>query len=141
VPVCQQDLICNGPFTVFMCPDGVLRMCGGDAKASPHGRSRDPLYLWDVDPLTFATSNRRVLCDTVQAGLPLRAEATPVADMCKLLLHQGSRQIASFRVRVRAIDHPYVPVLLNEAERGASAVYHSTITYTESFPDPWGLDA
>ena len=139
-PVFQEDLICNGPFTVFMCPDGVLRMCGGDSQSSPHGRSRDPLYIWDVDPRTVATSNRRALCDSVEAGLPLRAEATPVVDMCKLLLHQGNRQIAAFRVRVRAIDHPYVPVLLNEAERSASTIYHTTLTYSKSFPDPWGFD-
>jgi hypothetical protein len=132
--------ICTGPFTAYTCPDGVLRSFGGDARNSPYGRSRDPLYCWDVDPRTFRASNRRVVFDTVAAGLPFRAEATPIADMCKLLPHQGRTQYAVHRVRVRAIDHPYVPVLLDDAERANSAIYHAALTYDREYPGPWSFE-
>jgi hypothetical protein len=129
--------ISNGPFTVYRSPDGVLRQFGGDARTSPHRRSRDPLYCWDIDPRTFGATNQRVVFDTVAAGLPLRSEATPIADMCKLLPHQGDTQYVAHRVRVRAIDHPYVEVLLNDAERRASAIYHTRLTYDRAYPGPW----
>jgi hypothetical protein len=126
--------------TVYHCPDGALRMFGGDAQSSPYGRSRDPLYCWEIDPDTFAASNRRVVFDTVQAALPFRAAATPIADMCKLLPHQGRTQYAVHRVRVRAIDHPYVSVLLNDAERAHSAIYYTELTYAQPYPDPWTFE-
>ena len=102
---------------------------------------RDPLYCWEIDPRTFVASAPRVVFDTVAAGLPFRAEATPIADMCKLLPHLGRAQVAAFRVRVRAIDHPYVGVLLNEAERGHSAIYHAELTYDRAYPDAWSFAA
>lgn len=140
-PVITSAPRCSGPLSVYHCPDGALRLCTGDADASPYGRSRDPLYCWEIDPDTFAASNRRVIFDTVEAGLPLRAEATPIADMCKLLPHQGRTQYAVYRVRVRAIDHPYVDVTIDDAERAASAIYHSQLTYDHEYPPPWTFSA
>ena len=79
------------------------------------------------------------MLDTVQAGLPLRAEAVPVADMCKLLPYhgEGTAQYLVHRLRVRAIDQPYVSVKLNEAERNASAIYCARLTYDRAYPAPW----
>lgn len=116
-PVYQSDPICRGPLTVFRCGDGVLRMFGGDAQQSPYGRGRDPLFCWDIDPETFVASNRQVIFDSVKAGLPFRREAIPVVDMCKLLPNQGSRQLAVHRVRVRAIEFPYIDVTITPEER------------------------
>jgi hypothetical protein len=89
-----------------------------------------------------------VVLDTVEAGLPLRAEAVPIADMCKLLPHDGTNglngtagaghiQYLAHRLRVRAIDQPYVSVTLNDSERDATAIYHAQITYDRPYPDPW----
>jgi hypothetical protein len=137
-PVIGDSPLSSSPSTLYLCPDGQLRIFGGDPRLSPYGRPRDPLYCWDVNPLTFAVVNPRVVLDTVQAGLPLRAEAIPVADMCKLLPHQGgATQDIVHRLRVRAIDRPYVDVVMNEAERDATAIYHAQVTYDRPYPDPW----
>jgi hypothetical protein len=80
--------------------------------------------------------------DTVQAGLPFRAAAVPIADMCKLLPHAGgATQYVAHRVRVRAIDRPYVDVVLNDAERATTAIYHAALIYDGTYPDPWEWDS
>lgn len=129
--------ICQGPLTLYRCPDGVLRMFAGDKRHSPYGQTRDPLYCWDVDAHDFTTSNRRVVFDTVQAGLPFRTASRPIADMCKLLPHQGRTQYLVHRVRVGAIAHPYADVLLNDTEMAHSAIYHAELTYDRWYPEPW----
>ncbi len=62
-PVTPGDPQSNAPITAYMCPDGVLRLFGGDVAASPYDNGRDPLYCWDVDyDHGFACSNRRWIC-------------------------------------------------------------------------------
>lgn len=137
-PIVGDAPLSSSPFTLYRCADGQLRIFGGDPRLSPYRRPRDPLYCWDVDPDTFGVTNPRVVLDTVRAGLPLRAEAIPVADMCKLLPHTGgTAQHVVHRLRVRAIDRPYVSVIMNEAERDATAIYHAQVTYDRPYADTW----
>jgi len=51
---------------------------------------------------------RRVIYDTVAAGLPIRPGTAPKVDMCKLLPHVGDTQYIVHRVSIRAFNHPYV---------------------------------
>ena len=74
----------NSPLTAYTWADGVLRLFAGDPSVSPYKIGRDPLYCWDIDPdRGFAASNRRVIFDTFEANLPIRAESGPKVDMCK----------------------------------------------------------
>lgn len=140
-PVYPGDIENNAPVTAYLCPDGVLRLFGGDVAASPHRNGRDPLYCWDVDPASFRSFNRRVVLDSVAAGLPIRPESGPRVDMCKLVPHAGGReQFLLHRVRVKSIAHPYTRVIINETEKALSAIYHAVITYEESYPPTWEFE-
>ena len=134
------------PLTAYTWEDGALRLFSGDASVSPYKNGRDPLYCWDIDPdRGFAPSNRRVIFDTFEAKLPMRAEAGPKVDMCKLLPGQGKTQIIAYRVSIRAFNHPYVGSagvissipLTNAEEKAACAIYYSKVTYAEALPAAW----
>lgn len=141
----------NVPLTAYTGPDGVLRLFTGDRTISPYQNGRDPLYCWEVDPdASFGVSNRRVVYDSVKAGLPIRPGASPKVDMCKLLPHAGGRvQYLIYRVSIRAFNHPYVGSagvvsgipIANAGEKAACAIYYAKITYTESFPSLWEFAA
>lgn len=135
------------PLTAYLCPDGVVRLLTGDATVSPHKKDRDPLYCWDIDPDSdFLSSNRRVLFDSVAAGLPIRPAASPKIDMGKLLPHSGSVQYVVHRVSVRSANLPYlgnngevvpsIPII-NDQEKAVCAIYYGIITYRDAFPSPW----
>jgi hypothetical protein len=134
------------PLTAYTWADGRLRLFGGDASVSPHRNSRDPLYCWDIDPdRGFSASRRRVIFDTVAAGLPFPKSAGPKVDMAKLLPGQGQTQVIAYRVSIRAFNHPYAAAgklvpglsLATPAEKAACAIYYSRITYAEAVPEPW----
>ena len=136
------------PVSLFLCPDGILRYFAGEGPSSPYQNERDPLYCWDIDPEKgFACTNRRIIFDTVKAGLPIRREAAPMADMCKLLPHDGRTQYLLHRVNLvsRFTEHIHTePVRwvfppVNEAEIRACGIYYAVITYEEGFPSPWGF--
>jgi hypothetical protein len=145
-PVYPAEPGSNAPLTAFTWADGVLRVFTGDPSVSPHRNARDPLYCWDVDPDDgFTCSNRRVIFDSVKAGLPIRKAASPKIDMCKLLPPQGRTQLILFRVSVRSYNHPYtgsagkptgIPVI-NQDEKACSAVYYARVTYREELPAAW----
>jgi hypothetical protein len=132
----------NSPLTVFRCGDGVLRLFTGDPKASPHRNGRDPLYCWEVQPEQgFACLGRRVIYDSVQAGLPLRREVSPKVDFCQLFPPHGRTQLVVHSVCTRAYNHPYenrpgIPPL-TASEKAPCAVYYARITYQHDCPAPW----
>jgi len=145
-PVFPEQPKISAPLTAYTWEDGALRLFSGDATVSPYKNGRDPLYCWDIDPdRSFSPSNRRVIFDTFEAKLPMRAEAGPKVDMCKLLPGQGRTQIIVYRVSIRAFNHPYVgsagPVkgipLVNAAEKAACAIYYSKVTYAQALPAAW----
>jgi len=129
----------NSPLTLFRCADGALRVLTGEK-----GR-RDPLFWWDVDPANgFAASNKRVLFESVRAGLPIRPASQPKVDMAKVLAGQGRTQLVVHRVSVRSFNHPYrnrpsIPII-NKEEKGACGIYATRITYAEAFPSPWEFE-
>jgi hypothetical protein len=129
----------NSPLTLFRCADGVLRLLTGEK-----GR-RDPLYVWDVDPAEgFAVSNRRVVFDSVKAGLPIRPAAQPKVDMGKVLPAQGRTQLVVHRVSVRSFNRPYpnrpsIPVI-NKKEKEACGIYATRITFRDALPPPWEFE-
>ncbi len=136
------------PRTAYVWADGVLRLFTGDPTLSPNQKNpRDPLYCWDINPdAGFTASNRRVIFDSVAAGLPIRPEARPMIDMCKLLPHSGGRvQWIVHRVQVAAGDHTRpssnsptgeIPVV-NDQEKAACAIYYARVHYSEALPDLW----
>jgi hypothetical protein len=151
-----HDLICppvpaaRGPANFFFCADGVLRCFSGDGTLSPYGNERDPLYCWDVDPDDgFRASNRRVVFDTVDAGLPIRPEAMPKVDMCKLLMPQGATQYVVHRVTMTTMLREHVHTRpefwifppMNKAELASCAIYYATIEYDDVVSPPWSFPA
>lgn len=123
------------PITLFRCADGVLRLFTGDPKVSPHKNGRDPLYCWDVVPGAEVTvTNRRVIFDSVAAGLPIRPEAKPKLDFCELFPHHGKTQLIVHGVNTRAYEHPYenrtdIPAM-TPTERQVAGLYYARITYS-----------
>jgi hypothetical protein len=138
----RKDPATTSPRTAYVCADGVLRLFTGDRAVSPYRQARNPLYCWDIDPNNgFTPSVRRVIFDSVKAGLPIRQETPPMIDMCKLLPHAGGRfQWILHRVQVDADNHPRpqrsTPPI-NEKEKGVCGVYYAQVAYSESFPSRW----
>ena len=128
------------PLTVYTMGDGQLRLFTGDEAISPHNYARNPLYIWDIDPDDgFTASNRRVVFDTFEYGIPIPPEGLPRCDFGHLFPHTGGsvqlvahRMLGSYfndaRVRGRAIT---------AAEKEPAGIYYDAIHYTESHPNPW----
>lgn len=128
------------PLTVYTMGDGQLRLFTGDETISPYNYARNPLYLWDIDPDNgFTASNRRVVFDTFEYGIPIPPEGLPRCDFGHLFPHPGGsvqlvahRMLGSYfndaRVRGRAIT---------AAEKEPAGIYYDAIHYTESHPNPW----
>lgn len=92
-----------GPRLAYTCPDGVLRIFSGELSQSPYHQKRNPLYCWDVDPDTFAVSNRRIVLDANKSGLSLRH---PMIGFARLSpLYDGNRQVLAFRVTTQNHRH------------------------------------
>ena len=140
----------NAPLTAYTCPDGVLRLLGGDGQASPHDSPRNPLYLWDIDPDSgFAATNRREVYDSVKAGLPVPPDGPATAgksagwwwyhDMAKLLPHAGGRvQFIAHRIVNRSTNDPdRTGLSVTPAEKDIHGLYHAAVHYTEPHPGPW----
>ena len=122
------------------CPDGELRIFTGEPTVSPYHNARDPLYAWRVDPGDFSVSDRRVVYDSVAAGM-LKVDCVPRLDMCKLVPHSGGRtQTVLFRIRVKNVNHQYgsLPPITPEL-KAKCAVYRAEITYSEDIPATWNL--
>ncbi len=119
------------PRISFVCADGILRMFCNDT--SPYGlHARNPLYCFDVDPITFEYSNRRVVLDAGKEELPFRA---PFIDHAMIYPHPGGRrQIISFRAinRTQTVGHPNTP---EELEK--SGIHYSELIYDKAYPNPW----
>lgn len=145
MPVVVQDPHREAPLTLHRCADGVLRLFSGDLTHSPYGLRRDPLYCWDVDPETFAVSDRRTVFDSVAQGLFADA-AQPQRSTCfaYVLPHQGGRvQYAAMRLLAFAYEGGQVagaPELTDEmlARHG---MYITRIHYDRDYPPRWEFGA
>ena len=126
------------PLSMYVCPDGVMRLFGGDVATSPYPSQRNPLYCWDIDPDNgFAKSNCRVLFDSFAAGMP---EAMTYNDQVKLVPHSGGRiQWIFHRTRSAFIKVPWTRKMLTiqEEDKELSGTYHARITYTDEYPGVW----
>lgn len=141
-PVLPAEPKCNAPLTMFVCADGVLRLFTGEAASSPYGNARDPLFMWDIDAAQgFVSSNRRLIFDSVAAGLKIRKEVVPKIDFCELFPHLGRSQLVVHGVSMRGYHFPYrgrpgiLPV--NETDKSAAGVYYAEITYRNEPPPRW----
>jgi hypothetical protein len=141
LPTVSDGIKSDAPHTAYLYPDGVVRVLGGDATVSPYGKPRCPLYLWDIDPdAGFRASNRRVVFDPVERGLPLPLDTNPTADMAKLMPHPGGDTgYIIHRVRSDTMNFPSActPLIVTPAERDATAIYWAKITYDRDYPAPW----
>ena len=118
------------PRISFVCADGILRLFCNDT--NPYGDSRNPLYCFDVDPITFKYSNRQVVLDTRKEHLPFH---TPFIDHAMLYPHPGGRkQIISFRAinRTQTTGGSTTP---DELEK--SGIHYSELIYDKEYPNPW----
>jgi hypothetical protein len=139
------------PMTVFTCPDGVLRLLTGDYDGTPHRAAngspmnRNPLYLWDVDPDdNFKLSNRRVVFDAIESGVPITIEHHPIVDMPKLLPHAGGKtQTLVHRVRSAALmsnDPDYGGRRMTPDDFGATGIYYAKAQYDVEYPGVWRFE-
>lgn len=119
------------PRTAYVCADGVLRLFSGDPAASPYDDTRNPLYMWDVDPdRDFTVSNRRIVFDALDAGLGRGGDF--MVGMCKLLAPCGDRQLLLHRVAPRVYDPD-----LADADKLRCGVYHAWLHYDGDIDPPW----
>ena len=104
----------NVPRMGYRCADGVLRVVFPDERWIPLAPGepepfiaydskkgkycRDPLTLYDVDPVTFEYTNRRVIFD---APTQAPALATPAADLTNMTPVSDGNQWLIFRVKDR----------------------------------------
>ena len=105
------------------------------------------MYCWEIDPdSNYKVLDRRLVYDTIAAGLPIRPGSSPKVDMCKLLAHSGNTQYIVHRVSIRAFNFPYVGndgtvlkdiPLASQEEKDVCAIYYAKVTYKESYPSPW----
>ena len=141
----------RSPLAAYMCADGVLRLVTGDYDGTPYRTvsgapmNRNPLYIWDVDPDNgFKLSNRRVVFDAIEAGVPITVEQHPIVDMAKILPHAGGRtQMLAHRVRSASLlnnDPDYGLRKLTPDSFSATAIYYAQLHYTESLPGQWTFE-
>jgi len=119
------------PRISFVCADGVLRLFCNDT--NPYGDARNPLYCFDVDPITFEYSNRRVVLDA-RTALPFR---TPTIDHAMIYPHScGRKQIISFRaINLSQTTGGYT----TPDELDKSGIHYSELIYDKEYPNPWGF--
>lgn len=126
------------PRTAYHCPDGVVRLFCGERAGSPYRTYRNPLYVWDVNPDDYSISNRRVVLDTIEAGLGIEK---PMVGFAKLFPPQGRRQLLTFRVMAPAgSPWPYREdgrIPLTEGELARMGSHYSEIIYDVDIPEEW----
>jgi hypothetical protein len=123
---------------LYCCADGNLRIVTGDPATSPYGHGRCPLYLWPVDPATFAVAEPVVVADPIADGI-LPRETVPRAEMGKILAHTGGReQTAIWRVRTKSVARPYgnLPPVKPEWQE-QHGIYYGKLVYAEEQPATW----
>ena len=123
-----------GPRHSFRCADGALRIFLNHKDVSPYGDNRNPLYVIEVDPATFAYSEPRLVADARALGLPLEP---PFMDMSKLCPAQGDRQLLLFRTIARRMTtgpRPEVPDPTAD-ELAAAGIHYAELVYAEP-PEP-----
>ena len=130
----KTDVKCTyTPRIAFVCADGKLRLFTNE----PYGGYRNPLYCFDVDPITFKYSNRRVVLDTRKERLPFRQ---PTIDHAMIYPHAGGRrQIISFRAISRAQTTVGVGSI-KPGELEKSGIHYSELIYDKEYPSPWTFE-
>ena len=145
-PVYKLTPEIRAPMVISFCPDGILRLFSSDSSVSPYRNRWNPLYSWNIHPDDkFFASNRRVVFDTVESGLPIRPAAMPKADMCKPLIHNGDTQylvhrvsmVSNLKEHVHTEPEPWVFPPINNAEKRSCGIYGARVTYAEARPPPW----
>jgi len=134
----------NAPLTVYVCPDGGLRLLGGDFDASPHRNGRDPLYISDIDPdQGFEVTARRVVMDSFQEKIGIPPNQMPRVEMAKLLPHTGgNRQTIVHRVRSKATNDPKkTGRAITPEEKSVCSIYYAHVFYDQDYPAMWPIDA
>jgi hypothetical protein len=126
------------PLTLYRCADGIPRLFTGDSKTSPHGHGRNPLYCWEINPVTFEATHCRMIFDCVESGT-LPNATIPRAEMCKLLPHMGGRQqYVTWRVRTKNVAHQYGSLEpVTPAMKEAHGLHYGIITYDQDYPATW----
>ncbi len=133
-PVIRPGSVC--PRHSFRCADGVLRLFINDRNGSPHGDGRNPLYVFEVDPVTLEYSNPETVVDLRAEGLPFN---TPFADMSKLCPNQGNRQLLFFRTidRQHTADLQPGEAPLGDPALRAAGIHYAELVYEGKIADPW----
>ena len=130
------------PRTMYMFPDGVIRVFSSDEERTPYkGMTRCPLNMWDIDPdNSFAASNCRVVFDSIKEGVPFEYENGHVNHFCKLLPHAGGREgLLMYFVRTNSLYYVThsAKTVVTPAEVDNTAIYHSRIIYDKAYPAMW----
>jgi hypothetical protein len=138
--VCFTPAGSGVPVTAYRCADGVPRLFTGDARISPYGQGRNPMYCWDINVDDFSLANRHVVFDPVIAKiLPGEIPQNLCVDFCKCLPHPGGKeQTLVFRVKTFNLNHQRGRTKpMTEAQMGVCGVHYATVHYREDHPPTW----
>jgi len=125
-----------GPRHSYRCADGALRIFLNQQEISPYGHKRNPLYAFEVDPVTFEYSGPKIVLDTVAEGVPFH---NPFADMSKLCPNQGNRQLLVIRtIDARMTTGPHSKArMYTDAAYDAAGIHYAELIYGGDVADQW----
>jgi len=97
------------PMSLARTADGVIRLFSNDHYNAPYPEtSRNPLYIWRIDPEdSFRRSDRQVVFDGVALGLP----GLPEASFVHLAPHAGGDRQAFTHFVAHGLTDPYTEAL------------------------------
>jgi hypothetical protein len=140
-PKIVEDPHREAPMTIYRCADGVIRLFSGDLKKSPYGQRRDPIYCWDVNTDDFSVSNRRVVFDSVKAGVfPDDPKLPRCTSFACVFPHGGG---AAQTVAHRVMCYRYLPEMdpgnppISPEQMLAHGIYYASIRYQNEYPPFW----
>lgn len=120
---------------VFLCADGALRVFLNRQDITPYGDRRNPLYTFDVEPDGFSYTNRRVVMDSRELGLPL---SVPFVDHVHLYEPDGCRQLMSVRaITCSQVWRPEDGSAPAPEEMDAAGIHYVEIVYDRPCPPRW----
>jgi hypothetical protein len=133
----------HAPFTLYLCPDGKLRVFTNDLTVSPYRLYRCPLYCWEIEPEQgFRAVNRQTVYDGLADGQPFRHATYPSFDFGLLNPHAGGReQVVFHRGLNMAHDVPTntTALLVTPEEKEASGMYYARLVYDRDYPGVWSF--
>lgn len=118
----------EGPRLLYGCADGRVRLFGNIRAQSPT-RTRDPLWVWELDPQTLTLSEPRLVASCKDCGLPFQQ---PYLHAPKLVPVTDRRELLFFTATTRRLGTNEEKTGVTDAERAAAGIHYAEILYDET---------